>query len=539
MRRKWVAILAFALLPSVANANTPTITEIDVRIFEGALQEGWFRPSFLGINIPKEGSSSTDQHLCLEFGAGDCGFGFERNFNYFGTVVYPPCLVTGSGPCIEKFELRRSASNWEEVEYLRSVNAPTRSAEEKIGFPAAGSMSLWRSKSVLHQGGAGSYAIYVMSEGSANRDGSWTSPGIQARIVPFVESAGSFNEISLGASKSTIFNGVDYGMRITTTGSFAAGSIWSDRSGKGTRAEWSEGVEARLTLRVPSSASGWIGGRLSGVDFELTPISEKLNRLRITGSPISVAEVEVKIPLADVPQKLKQVYPGIDPPVIGAYFSAGSKHAVAARALEALREYTNDKATRTRTVWGFETVDSTANKCLADTNRIVGFVSTNALAYTNSAPTFAEGRLKYAVASMHRNEKGDVIRGSYDLVIRSDAARCLYGFSNAPIEAVVSVTYGDKEQNISTTASGERDGWLFISAKNFTFSNPTIEVAISQPKPTPTASATPTPTPTVVATPNKVTKPSSRKTISCVKGTTVKKITGKSPRCPKGFKKRV
>jgi hypothetical protein len=43
----------------------------------------------------------------------------------------------------------------------------------------------------------------------------------------------------------------------------------------------------------------------------------------------------------------------------------------------------------------------------------------------------------------------------------------------------------------------------------------------------------------VVATPNKVTKPSSRKTISCVKGTTVKKVTGKSPRCPKGFKKRV
>jgi len=42
----------------------------------------------------------------------------------------------------------------------------------------------------------------------------------------------------------------------------------------------------------------------------------------------------------------------------------------------------------------------------------------------------------------------------------------------------------------------------------------------------------------VVATPNKVVKPGSKKTISCVKGSAVKKVTGKAPKCPKGFKKR-
>jgi hypothetical protein len=168
----------------------------------------------------------------------------------------------------------------------------------------------------------------------------------------------------------------------------------------------------------------------------------------------------------------------------------------------------------------------------------MGVVTTNAVMYDKFAPKFVDGRLKYAVGGLHRDKDGNLVKGNYDLVLRSDAARCLYGFSDAPIEAVVSVTYGDKEQNISTTASGERDGWLFISAKNFTFSNPTIEVAISQPKATPAASATPTPTPTVAATPNKVVKLSSKMTISCVKGTTVKKVTGKSPKCPKGFKKR-
>ena len=532
--KRTLLVVFLSLLPLTAMANTPPITNIQVKIFEGGLDQGWFRPSHLGVRIDDENINDNrfDTYACLKLGSGDCGYSDENIVSYFGTVIYPVCVDSSNGPCIEKFELRRGSTSWQEAEYIRSVNGPTRSEEPSIGFPDAGSISLWRSKSVTHQGGEGNYAIVVVSDGSGSRGKDWSYSAIQARILPFNEEKGSFREASVGPSRPMSVEGVDYGKRIAYSG-YEIDSIWSDRLGKGRQAEWSEGVEARLTLRVPTSTNGWIGGRMSGVDFELVPLNEKINRLRITGSPISVSEVEVNIPLADVPEKLKKVYPGIDPPVIGAYFSVGSKHQVAARALEALRDYTQDRATGTRTVWGFETVESTSNRCLADKNRIVGFISTNALSYTNSAPTFADGRLKYSVANMHRNEKGEVIRGSYDLVIRSDAARCLYGFSNAPIEAVVSVTYDDKEENVATTATGERDGWLFISAKNFTYSSPSIEVAISQPKPTPT------PTPTVVAPSTTVTKPTLKSTISCVKGTTVKKITGKSPRCPKGFKKRV
>jgi hypothetical protein len=92
------------------------------------------------------------------------------------------------------------------------------------------------------------------------------------------------------------------------------------------------------------------------------------------------------------------------------------------------------------------------------------------------------------------------------------------------------VTYDERVENVATTVTGERDGWLYISAKNFTYSSPSIEVAISQPKPTPT--------PTALAPTTAVEKPSSKKTITCVKGTAVKKVSGKSPKCPKGFKKR-
>ena len=531
MKRFWIFLLGLSLIPVAAVANTPPITNIQVRIYEGGLDQGWFRPSHLGVRIDDENYTDNryDTYLCLKVGSGDCGYSEGNVISYFGTVIYPVCVDAGNGPCIEKFELRSGSSNWQEVEYVRSISAPTRSAEPSIGFPDAGSISLWRSKDVLHQGGEGNYAVVVVSDGTGSRDQTWNYSAIQARILPFTETRGSFREASVGPSRAMSFEGVDYGKRVSFSG-YEIDAIWSDRFGKGVRAEWSQGVQTRLTLRIPSSANGWIGGRMSGVDFELTPINEKINRLKITGSPISVSEVEVNIPLADVPEKLKKVYPGIDPPVIGAYFSVGSKHQVAARALEALRDYTKDQATATQTVWGFETVDSTSNRCLADKGRIVGFISTNALSYTNSAPTFADGRLKYSVANMHRNEKGEVIRGSYDLVIRSDAARCLYGFSNAPIEAVVSVTYDERVENVATTVTGERDGWLYISAKNFTYSSPSIEVAISQPEPTPT--------PTALAPTTAVEKPSSKKTITCVKGTAVKKVSGRSPKCPKGFKKR-
>ena len=68
--------------------------------------------------------------------------------------------------------------------------------------------------------------------------------------------------------------------------------------------------------------------------------------------------------------------------------------------------------------------------------------------------------------------------------------------------------------------------------------------------PAPTPTATPTPTPTVTATPTPTPTPTplattattavaqKKVTISCVKGKTVKKISGVSPKCPKGFKKK-
>jgi hypothetical protein len=111
--------------------------------------------------------------------------------------------------------------------------------------------------------------------------------------------------------------------------------------------------------------------------------------------------------------------------------------------------------------------------------------------------------------------------------MRSDVARCLYGFTSAPIQAFVSISGGDT-QVIATTVTGESKGWLSLSAAGFTFSEKTIKVKISQEAEKPIVVVTPTPN----------AKPAAAKktTITCVKGKTTKKVSAVKPSCPKGFK---
>jgi len=89
----------------------------------------------------------------------------------------------------------------------------------------------------------------------------------------------------------------------------------------------------------------------------------------------------------------------------------------------------------------------------------------------------------------------------------------LYGFSNAPISASISVVSADGSNDVATTAVGEKNGWLSLSAANFEFSSPTISVKLSQ----------------------AATK---KTTIVCVKGKLSKSVSGINPACPSGYKKK-
>jgi hypothetical protein len=194
----------------------------------------------------------------------------------------------------------------------------------------------------------------------------------------------------------------------------------------------------------------------------------------------------------------------------------------------------NDKATAVPSMWSVRSLRNDeligANSCFKSSAKVTGIVTTNATQYSAGPPEFdkEESSLVYKVAAPHYSSNGDVFKGSYDLLIRSDIARCVYGFSKAPIKAELSIISSDGTPQIATTVLGERNGWVSLSAKNFEFSAPVIKAKLTQ-----EAEVIVTPTPAASKKP--VVK---KVTITCIKGKTNKKVTAVKPKCPTGFKKK-
>jgi hypothetical protein len=194
-----------------------------------------------------------------------------------------------------------------------------------------------------------------------------------------------------------------------------------------------------------------------------------------------------------------------------------STQEMAFTAIDLLRGYAADKASGMSSLWTFSNLNQSGSGCLYSTNKVIGFVSTDALAYSGQAPTFKNGVLSYKLGGVHFKPDSSVIEGRYDLVIRSDAARCLYGFSSAPISASISVVDAAGELKSSTTSMSERGGWIYFKAAGFGYSTPEVRIKLTQPK------------------------VSKKITITCVnikKSKLTKKVTAVSPKCPVGFKKR-
>ena len=189
--------------------------------------------------------------------------------------------------------------------------------------------------------------------------------------------------------------------------------------------------------------------------------------------------------------------------------------------------------------WSFRTVTAGelqgANQCFSDPSQLNGIVTTNSTVYSPGPPAFDknEGNLNYKVAAPHYTNTNEVFLGTYDLVMRSSVARCVYGFSKAPISATISVVSANGAPQVATTVVGERDGWLHLSANGFEFSSPTLRVKLAQETPAsaPSASAPTAPAPAAAPAPSK------KLTIKCAKGKTIMSVSGSKPVCPKGYKK--
>ena len=304
-----------------------------------------------------------------------------------------------------------------------------------------------------------------------------------------------------------------------------------------------------IALKTNAKIIGWFHGRLASPEIASEKLTDGQTLIKIQGLAITVPTLAVWAKNSDLPPRLDQMIE--EEFVQRGNQMAGSGYYIGdpkVRATQSVIDDRNpsfnenfferymlwvgvakDKAYATVSTWSFRTMQDYQQyaKCIGDSG-VAGMVTTNANAYISGPPKFQDGDLAYRVASPHYDSKGEVQIGTYDLAIRSDIARCIYGFTSAPIQASLSVVYADGEAKKATTLVSEKNNWLRLSAKGFTYSSPTVKVHLSQEKeaqtPTVTASATP-----VVA---------KKISIVCVKGNTTKKVTAVNPKCPTGYKKK-
>jgi hypothetical protein len=310
-----------------------------------------------------------------------------------------------------------------------------------------------------------------------------------------------------------------------------------------------------FSLRLNTNLSGWLHGRMKNAVIDYKTVSGITN-LTVSANPIAVPLIDVwsksdELSDAFVTAYQNQFWAGeamhypatnenLGLPILDSEKTRSGmknisfKHINTNFSQSAMDNFllwlgvAKDKAAAMPTQWRLGTMTDNGSgqvrECLDKEKALAGVVTTNSTMYLDGPPVFKDDTLDYKVASTHFEADGTtVFKGTYELIMSSSVARCIYKFTSAPISATVSITSENGEANAATTVVNEKDGWLKLGAYGFTFSSPTVRVKLAQEKVIPKAS---------------VTVPAKKSTITCVKGKTTKKVTAVNPVCPKGYKKK-
>ncbi len=554
-RRMCLVLMSVALLFSGSSSSNATFTvPDDIPIADsivyqtivdgGALGNDAFSWAF--ASIPPVRGVGGSNHLCTSFDDESCR---DKN-GIFGHIVLPPCSVTVRVGCIDALEIGTSRTTLKPATLLfEGAGDQKLKASPRASVPAGGAVSLWRSE------GMGDFLVvanitYQLSKG---QEKAFIS-NFQANLIPtsYIQDAKfiapSMVQIQEGDKANITWNNRGQNLAPLTKDCLLVtdGYCFS-------REEFQEGTQAKLALRVPNDVTGWLFGRMKTPTIDIKPIDANNNLLTVEATSTVVPNllgVAKKSEVMGNPGLLKWAqsfsFPGdgrlerdLAAPGSWGSFSAGTNKLELFNWWgDLLKTYGgSDKrfGTTSRWMFGSTSMFEYSNQCFADKTKLIGLVTTNAPFYESGPPKLVNDVLNYVVAGPHHLADGKTLfKGVYDLSIRSEAARCIYNFSEAPLRAEVSVTASDgSSQDIATEAMTERNGWIHLGAYNFHFSSPTVKVKFIQDKVAATSTVA---KPETKATREGVSNQSpKRKAITCVKGNVKKKFP--AGKCPRGFKR--
>ncbi|CAN2187932.1 hypothetical protein MCEMRE20_00455 [Candidatus Nanopelagicaceae bacterium] len=463
----------------------------------------------------------------------------------------PTCAVDSSFDCIKSIWAIDSAGKRIDGQFLNSL--PVKGTTDRPAIPsmmlsaANGFGGLWKVPGVINGGGTDEYFVSLRIDSYVDKAAGVPMSTTKiyygsfiAGITPVKPVSGNYAPMTSRPNWGPTGAPANSGPSTTPQGERC---MVVDTDICQLPQDFPTGYRFGMSVQLAQKLSGWFHGRIALPQIDITPNGTG-QIINIEADPVKISTLDFTIPNAQIPESVRKIIFsdadwGLQGDIRGDSIKTmlnGLSNPQTMQIMNDMLPTIGDKATQTIQYWSYRALNTWNNpevqKCSKSRDELGGVVTTNALTYGDGPPTYNKdtGSLEYKVASPHFEANGSVASGTYDLAINSAVARCIYGFSSAPIQAEISITSSDGEKKVATTIVNEKNGWLYLSAKGFTFSSPTINVKLSQEK-----VATPTPSATPVAT---VTVAKKSVTITCVKGKTTKKVSGTSPKCPTGYKKK-
>ena len=543
-KQKKLPLLVLLILALSLPVGSPSLDQAaaETKTVEFSLKDSqygfWLQSKLLGFTF-KPGTIDIDQRLtCSAWNDPSCA-GADQ---LLGELIMRPCATPSDRGCIEAVEVGSSSSsspsNLEKLKLLEespsssipAVRFNGRNANDVYDVPAGGGVSVWESEKKDSSGAPKRYMAHVLTRYSYFCGdlklfvGDFVIAGERPCAIATIEFKGSLIPVTL----------------VPKTGECSFFAL-KDRCIE--VADFSGDEKLALTLRQDRNRTGWLFGRMSDAEFSVASLDSAFNRVRIAGTAVFVPPLQAVVEKSEISrnpklerflrarfngengrityqQFLQEPRTIIDRQIYDSWelFDA-FEESLKPVATTASRNPFNVTPKTNSILWNFASAiydGSDLHPCSADKSKLHGLVVTNAPLYASGPPKFQQGSLDYKVAGVHRNEDGSLFRGRYTFVVRSDTARCYYGFSAAPIEARVEVLSSNGENQVATTTVNERNGFLTLAAAGFTFSAPVIKATLTQ-----------TPATKKVAS------------ITCKRGSkTVTIAVGKkNAKCPAGYKK--
>jgi hypothetical protein len=555
VRKKQIAllsILTLLLAPNLMRAQAADFIDEQVYSLQIPTKEaGWagafvddssvnkFSNYLLGLDETTKGSGVGK--ACDDFNSEECA-----KYPYFSYNLYlPNCSDSITDDCIVGFSAVKADGTVVKARFARSFpneTTPSFRGAKAVNLPDGWYPSMWTFDGISHQGGDNFMLRASLFAFGNRRADSAIRPqlriGVNAISTASQNASGNWN----AATRNVNADG------LTNLGGGAGPNCDFFLGIKECATPWAlpNDVRFKVEVKISSKLSGWVNGRLSDPNVTITPNGATGQTVLIEAAPMQVpifgiwkrfkdlspaAQTEItsvgatpgSIPF---PDNWRPLYPGQGPEPfdkISKSFSLSNYNQRDFKNFLNLLALSDDKSIATKSLWHFETAqngslfsDPIIKKCSKTDAGISGFVSTNSTMFLLEPPSFNEESqsLDYKVAAPHYDRNGKENIGRYNLVLDSKVARCIYGFTNAPIQASVSILNTDGTQQVSTSIINEKNGWLYLSVNGYTYSAPTLKVKLIQDAQTPTPSAS-------TALPPVIINPLKAKTISVKVGKVV------------------